>query len=66
MKKYNVICPVCGAVNRNLYLEETGGWMECESCCCAVDLRDPKKITVPVFKDRKVSGMLFDQLLTVQ
>lgn len=24
--------PVCGKVNRSLYLEETDGWMECEYC----------------------------------
>lgn len=29
---YDVACPVCGRVNRRLYLEETEGWMECESC----------------------------------
>ena len=32
MKKYNRICPCCGHVNRNLYLEETDGLMECEQC----------------------------------
>ena len=29
---YDVACPVCGRVNRRLYLEETEGWMEYESC----------------------------------
>ncbi len=29
---YDVACPICGRVNRRLYLEETEGWMECESC----------------------------------
>ena len=32
MKKTNAKCPLCGMINRNLYLEETGGWMECERC----------------------------------
>lgn len=32
MKTYDVECPVCGHMNRNLYLEETEGWMECECC----------------------------------
>ena len=27
---YDVACPVCGRINRSLYLEETEGWMECE------------------------------------
>ena len=32
MKSYDLRCPICGAVNRGLYLEETVGWMECEKC----------------------------------
>ena len=32
MKQYDVECPVCGFLNRNLYLEETDGWMECGHC----------------------------------
>lgn len=32
MKTYDMICPVCGHENHNLYLEETDGWMECEKC----------------------------------
>ena len=32
MKLYDMECPVCGMLNRNLYLDETEGWMECEHC----------------------------------
>ena len=32
MKSYDLRCPICGIVNRGLYLEETDGWMECEKC----------------------------------
>jgi uncharacterized Zn finger protein len=32
MKSYDLRRPICGAVNRGLYLEETDGWMECEKC----------------------------------
>ena len=32
MKTYNICCPHCGTINRDLYLEETGGSMECERC----------------------------------
>lgn len=28
----DVKCPICGKVNKNLYLEDTDGWMECENC----------------------------------
>ena len=32
MKVYSARCPDCGFMNRRLYLEETGGWFECEFC----------------------------------
>ena len=32
MMTYDVACPICGRINRSLYLEETAGWMECECC----------------------------------
>ena len=32
MKTIDVTCPVCGRINKNLYLDETDGWMECEEC----------------------------------
>jgi len=38
MKTTDVKCPVCGAMNRSLYLEETDGWMECEACGCTAHL----------------------------
>lgn len=37
---YNAVCPVCGMLNRNLYLEETGGTMECDFCGNLVDVLD--------------------------
>ena len=32
MKQYDVKCPLCGALNKNVYLEETDGFMECCKC----------------------------------
>ena len=32
MKAYDIKCPVCGTVNHSLFLQETDGWLECESC----------------------------------
>lgn len=32
MKRYNMACPFCGHMNKQMYLEETDGWMECEHC----------------------------------
>ena len=32
MELYRADCPCCGHTNRNLYLEETNGFFECEAC----------------------------------
>lgn len=32
MSAVDVRCPACGTVNKSVDLEETDGWMECESC----------------------------------
>ena len=32
MKQYDVKCPVCGTMNKGLFLDETGGWLECDHC----------------------------------
>ena len=32
MNAVDVKCPICGTINKSLDLEETDGWMECESC----------------------------------
>ena len=38
MNLYNAVCPICGKLNRNLYLQETEGKMECDSCGNVVDV----------------------------
>ena len=44
-------CPICGTVNRSLDLDETDGWMECESCHNAVQiLKYAKSRRVPVYQ----------------
>ena len=51
MMTYDVACPVCGRINRSLYLEETESWMECECCGnSSQDLRFRKKTKIPVFR----------------
>lgn len=32
MKTYDVRCPICGAMNKNVYLDDTDGWIECDHC----------------------------------
>ena len=59
MKKTDAVCPICGTINRNLYLEETDGWMECE-CCRSITKGIPhiKRISVPVTGLRNRRSML--------
>lgn len=52
METYDVRCPICSTVNRHLYLEETDGWMECESCHQLVKILDApgiKTMDIPVY-----------------
>jgi len=54
MKQYDVRCPICGALNKGLYLEETHGWMECEKCGNEVLSMLPGKdfmVKVPLLKE---------------
>ena len=62
MNLYNAVCPVCGKLNRNLFLEETGGTMECTFCGNLVDALDMEgENTIPVlskelFMEVKILG----------
>ena len=40
MKSFSVMCPVCGSLNRGVYLEETQGRVEC--CVCKNDFISTK------------------------
>ena len=47
----DVTCPICGTLNKSLDLEETDGWMECESCGTAVQIMKYVKTRhVPVYQ----------------
>ncbi len=50
MKQYDAKCPLCGTLNRGLYLDETDGWMECEHCNETVRVQEFIKLKkIPVF-----------------
>ena len=54
MKTYDRRCPYCRHMNKKLYLEETGGLMECESC------REISYVLIPQtgeISDRKSSNI---------
>ena len=56
---YDVACPVCGRINRSLYLEETEGWMECEYCGNSTqDLSFQKVVRIPVIRMEQLSKMM--------
>lgn len=51
MNAKDVKCPICGAVNRSLDLDETDGWMECESCKNVVQVLEyVKNRHIPVYQ----------------
>ena len=53
---YDIACPVCGRINRSLYLEETEGWMECEYCGNSTqDLSFQKMVRIPVIRMEQLS-----------
>ena len=51
MNAKDVKCPICGAVNRSLDLDETDGWMDCESCKNVVQVLEYVKTRhIPVYQ----------------
>lgn len=59
MKMYNITCPVCGTVNHNLFLEETGGWMECEHCGQMVNALLPEfQKKIPLYTGKQLTQLL--------
>ncbi len=59
MELYDVECPICGHLNRNCYLEETEGWMECESCHTVTNktLKERETFKIPVFSMETIGRM---------
>lgn len=55
MRQYDVKCPLCGTVNRGLYLEETDHWMECGKCKSTVRMLDFATLRkVPIFTAKQL------------
>lgn len=53
--EYDRECPLCGAINRSLYLQETKGLYECEKCGCVI------QTTYPGFRRSTSSVKLHDK-----
>ena len=66
MNSVDVKCPICGAMNESLNLEETDGWMECESCGNAVQIMGAHTASAEVMtKEYGDAGGLDDLLLVL-
>lgn len=51
MGSKNVKCPMCGTMNYNLNLDETGRWMECSKCksiTCSMQEFKKRSVKVPI------------------
>lgn len=51
MGSKDVKCPMCGTINYNLNLDETGGWMECSKCksvTCSMQEFRKRSVKVPI------------------
>ena len=44
MSQQDVKCPICGCVNKGLYLDETDGCMECIKCRNVVRVPPTQKV----------------------
>ena len=57
----DVKCPICGTINKSLDLEETDGWMECESCGAVTQ----QMKYVKTRKDYQVAGSFAPEISAV-
>ena len=56
VKQYDAKCPLCGTLNRGLYLDETDGWMECEHCHETVRVQEYTTLKrIPVFNMGRIA-----------
>ena len=55
MKRYTCECPVCGTINKELYLEDSQGWYVCEKCDTSVQAMEVvKRVCLPVYTPEQV------------
>ncbi|MBR1814556.1 MAG: hypothetical protein IJ773_12145 [Lachnospiraceae bacterium] len=63
--RYDVVCPICGVINRGLYLEDSDGNMECIRCRNITRYPAFQKIKrMPVFSmEHKIGGQEFNDVV---
>lgn len=60
MKQYDLRCPVCGTMNKGLFLEETDGWMECDRCHAVtqdITFLHKHTVKIPLFDMKKMAQL---------
>lgn len=58
MKRYTCECPICGTINKDLYLEDSQGWFVCEKCDNSVQImKFEKRIRLPVYTPEQVAKL---------
>lgn len=57
MEQYNEKCPICGELNKGLYLKETDGWFICEKCQNKVQLlKYSKTVKIPILTPQQLAA----------
>ena len=67
-QQYDVKCPICGTVNKGLYLNETDGWMICEHCGAEVkstEYENTRSVRIPIYTLEQLSKRLAEQEVAV-
>ena len=57
MKKENVRCPMCGTMNYDVDLDETGGWTKCRLCkavTCSMEEWKKHTVSVPLLNEKQL------------
>ena len=57
MRKENLRCPMCGTMNYDVDLDETGGWTKCRLCkavTCSMDEWKKHTVSVPLLNEKQL------------
>ena len=57
MRKENVRCPMCGTMNYDVDLDETGGWTKCRLCkavTCSMEEWKKHTVSVPLLNEKQL------------
>lgn len=59
MEQYDIKCPICGTMNKGLYMRETNGWMICEHCQHEVQILEfVPKVKIPVLTPQVLKAIV--------